>query len=69
LAVDVLNRVARSTCKQNLTRRVEIINWALGNMKNLESPYREIKETKLKEIIKKFKKSEFIFEPIPIVMN
>jgi hypothetical protein len=38
----------KSTYKQNLTKRVEVINRLLENMKNLGNPNGEIKETKPK---------------------
>src|ERR687897_776502 len=51
-----------STYKRDLTKRVELINWVLYNMKNQDSPICEIIESRMNQVIDKINKTNSIFE-------
>jgi hypothetical protein len=43
-------------------KRIELLNWVLENMKNPDTFNCEIIETRMKEIIDKINKTDYIFE-------
>jgi len=55
-----------STYKRDLEKRIELINWALENMKNPGTPICDNIESKMSEIILKINRSHSIFESDPL---
>jgi len=55
-----------STYKRDLKKRVELINWALQNMKNSDTNICSLIETRMIEIIDKMNKMDSIFESDPL---
>jgi hypothetical protein len=55
-----------STYKRDLKKRVELINWALQNMKNSDTNICSLIETRMNEIIDKMNKMDSIFESDPL---
>lgn len=55
-----------STYKRDLTKRIELINWVLKNMKNPDIFICEIIEIGMNEIIDKINKTDSIFEADPL---
>jgi hypothetical protein len=51
-----------STYKQDLRKRIELINWTLENMKNQDTNICKIIESRMSEIILKINKTHSIFE-------
>jgi uncharacterized protein YicC (UPF0701 family) len=51
-----------STYKQDLAKRIELINWVLENMKNPEVHICNLIESKMNEIILKINQTYTIFE-------
>jgi predicted nucleic acid-binding protein len=51
-----------STCKQDLQKRIELINWALETMKNPNIPICSVIESKMNEIIERVKQTYSIVE-------
>src|SRR6187402_2580274 len=55
-----------STCKRNLKKRVDLINWTLDNMKISNTDICSVIETRMNEIIDKLNKTDSIFEADPL---
>jgi hypothetical protein len=55
-----------STYKRDLAKRIELINWALDNMKNPEINICKFIETKMNEIIDKVNKLDSAIEADPL---
>jgi hypothetical protein len=55
-----------STYKRDLIKRIELINWVLEEMKNLDTPICEIIETRMNKIILKIKETDSIIEADPL---
>ena len=55
-----------STYKRDLKKRVELINWALQNIKNSDTNICSLIETRMIEIIDKMNKMDSIFESDPL---
>lgn len=51
-----------STYKRDLRKRIELINWVLGNVKHPISEICELIETKMNELILKINESDSIIE-------
>ncbi|MDW0120205.1 MAG: hypothetical protein QOK88_02675 [Nitrososphaeraceae archaeon] len=51
-----------STYKRDLKKRIELINWVLGNMKNPEVEICSLLESRMNETIQEIKKKDSIFE-------
>ena len=51
-----------STCKRDLQKRIELINWVLDKMKNSDISICEIIESKMNDIILKINQTYSIFE-------
>ena len=51
-----------STYKRDLKKRIEIINWVLGNMKNPNVEICSLIECRMNETIQEIKKQDSIFE-------
>lgn len=51
-----------STYKRDLIKRIELINWVLGNMKNPNVEICSIIESRMNETIQEIKKKDCIFE-------
>jgi hypothetical protein len=49
-----------STCKQDLQKRIELINWALETMKNPNIPICSVIESKMNEIIERVKQTYYL---------
>jgi hypothetical protein len=53
---------AEGVYKRDLTKRIELINWVLENIKNPHIPICELMETKMSDTILKINKTNSIFE-------
>lgn len=51
-----------STYRRDLKKRIELINWALDNMKNPDVQLCEVMETRKNEVILKINQTHDIFE-------
>ena len=51
-----------STYKRDLKKRIELINWVLGNMKNPNVEICSLLEARMNEIIQEINKKDSIFE-------
>jgi hypothetical protein len=51
-----------STYKRDLKKRIELINWVLGNMKNPNVEICGLIESRMNETIQEIKKKDSIFE-------
>ena len=51
-----------STYKRDLKKRIELINWVLGNMKNPNVEICSLIESRMNETIQEIKKKDSIFE-------
>jgi hypothetical protein len=52
--------------RRDHTKRIELINWVLENMKNPDIPICEIIETRMNKIILKIKETDSILEVDPL---
>jgi hypothetical protein len=52
--------------RRDYTKRIELINWVLENMKNPDVPICEIIETRMNKIILKIKETDSIIEADPL---
>jgi predicted HAD superfamily phosphohydrolase len=55
-----------STYKRDLTKRIELINWVLENMKNTDIPICEVIESKMYELLDKIKEMDSTIEADPL---
>ena len=51
-----------STYKRDLKKRIELINWVLGNMKNPEVEICSLLESRMNETIQEINKTDSIFD-------
>ncbi len=55
-----------NTYKRDLRKRIELINWVLENMKNLDTNICALIETKMIELIDEINKKDSILEADPL---
>jgi hypothetical protein len=52
--------------RRDHSKRIELINWVLEQMKNPDTPAREVIENKMNEIIDKINQTDSIIEADPL---
>jgi hypothetical protein len=55
-----------STYRKDLRKRIELINWVLEQMKNLDTNISALVETKMNELIDKMNEKDSILESDPL---